>query len=469
MSAVVRYFAELGRGIVRGWDRFFFTPADPTPLGAIRVVAGLLATWNLLVYGMEFTALLGPEGLADPGTVVRMRPPGSSLWSFWDWLPPSAFLPAWWGALVALALFTLGLFSRVTAILAWAIVASTARRAAPFLFGFDQILSTLLLYLAATGASGQAISLDRFFGRWRQYRALARRKRASGPIAWQGTGVPAPSVSANLGLRLIQVHLCLIYGLSGMAKLQGEMWWGGTAVWPTWVDREFAIMDLSWLASYPLLINFATHMTVAVELSYPFLIWNRLLRPLLLGIVAAMHLGIGLTLGLNEFALAMLAMNLAFVDGAWLRSLVTGSGPPAKLLYDGACPRCRGSVAILAAADPGRIVEPVDLTAVDVRKVHPSLTPEACMAAMHLVSGDGKRAWPGYDAAAKLGRWFPLFWPFGLLTLVPGVAVVGRRAYNRIAAARPREVPCTDEVCGLPGAGSGEGGEPATAVRGARP
>ena len=85
--------------------------------------------------------------------------------------------------------------------------------------------------------------------------------------------------------------------------------------------------------------------------------------------VVAMHLGIAvMSPGLTEFALAMLAANLAFVSGAWLRGLVTGPTQPAlRVLFDGACPRCRASMALITAADPDHVVEPIDLTAVDVQ------------------------------------------------------------------------------------------------------
>ena len=44
----------------------------------------------------------------------------------------------------------------------------------------------------------------------------------------------------------------------------------------------------------------------------------------------------------------MIAANLAFVSGPWLRSLVAGRDvdqPAGRVLYDGACPRCRASMA----------------------------------------------------------------------------------------------------------------------------
>ncbi len=181
------------------------------------------------------------------------------------------------------------------------------------------------------------------------------------------------------------------------------------------------------------------------------LIWVRRLRPLVIASVVGLHVGIDLTLGLTEFAVAMLAGNLAFVSGAWLRSLVAGrpeDQPAGRVLYDGACPRCRASIALLSAADPDRVVEPVDLTAVDVRTIHPGLTREACMEAMHLVRRDG-RVSAGFDAVVVLARWLPMAWPLGVLGSIPGVAPLGRRVYHKIAASRPRDVPCNDETCSL--------------------
>jgi predicted DCC family thiol-disulfide oxidoreductase YuxK len=260
-------------------------------------------------------------------------------------------------------------------------------------------------------------------------------------------GVPTPTIPANIALWLIQLHLVLIYAMAGLAKLQGVAWWNGTAIWGTLAAAEFRVLDLTWLAAFPLLLNFLTHASVALELAYPVLIWSRVFRPLLLTAVVLMHAGIELTLGLGEFCVAMLAGNLAFVSGAWLRSLVTGREQPAgRVLYDGACPRCRASMAWLTAADPDRVIEPVDLTAVDVAAVHPSLTKESCVRAMHLVRSDG-RVSAGYDALVTLAGWMPLYWPVFWFAALPPVAWLGRRVYNRVAASRARDVPCTDELC----------------------
>jgi predicted DCC family thiol-disulfide oxidoreductase YuxK len=443
------YLAELWGAAARGWNAFFFTPADPTPVGLIRVAVGLLLLWNLAIYGLDLHAYFGTVGWADPAIVRQIRATERPYdWSFWLLVPDALLRPAWLACLVVLLLFTVGLWSRLTAVLAWAIVVSTVRRAPVSLFGFDQVVSTLALYLAVTGASGQSVSLDRFLARYRQARGAVARRRQDGRWTFP-PGVPGPTVSANLALRLIQLHLVLMYGAAGLAKLQGPAWWNGMAIWGTLAAGEFRLFDLTWLAAWPWLLNLLTHFALAFELGYPVLIWVRVLRPLLVTTAIVMHVGIGLTLGLGEFGLAMIAANLAFVSGPWLRSLVAGrSQPSGRVLYDGACPRCRASMALVAAADPDHVVEPIDLTAVEVASIHPSLTREACLRSMHLVRADG-RVVAGYDAVLTLARWLPLFWPLGLLGSLPMVPPVGRRVYNRVAASRPRDVPCTDDVCGI--------------------
>jgi predicted DCC family thiol-disulfide oxidoreductase YuxK len=449
LTGPIAYAAELSDTVGRAWNRFFFAPADPTPLGLIRILVGLLLLWSLGVYGLDLRAFLGSEGWADPAVVRQLmaeRTPWA--WSFWLWVPDGLLVPVWLGCLAVLALYTLGLWSRATAVLAWVIAVSTARRVPVSLFGFDQVVATWALYLAATGSSGQAVSLDRFLARWRRARADVSRRRQDG--RWVvPPGAPEPTVSANLGLRLIQLHLAFIYGMAGLAKLQGAAWWAGYAAWGVVATGEFRRLDLTWLAAYPYLLNLLTHAGLFVELTYPALIWVRVLRPLVLVLVVLMHFTIDLTLGLTEFGLAMVAGNLAFCSGPWLRSLVAGRRQPAgRVLYDGTCPICRTTMALIAAADPDRVVEPVDLTAVDVATVHPSLTRAACRRAMHLVRADG-RVDVGYDAVLTLGRWTPLAWPLAGVASLPGVARLGRRVYNDFAATRPSDVTCTDESCGL--------------------
>jgi predicted DCC family thiol-disulfide oxidoreductase YuxK len=453
VSEMIDYFSTLVSTARRAWNGFFFAPADPTPLGLIRIAAGLLAFWSLLVFGLDLNDYFGSLGWADPAVIRQSQLARQPLaWSFWFLVPDNLLRPVWLICLTVLGLYTVGLFSRITGVLAWVIVVSTVRRLPIALFGFDQVLSTLLFYLAVTFSSGQAVSLDRFWERWRQARAAARLPKTQGGrrVSPGQPGAAVPTISVNLALRLIQLHTAFIYGMAGLAKVQGPSWWNGMALWGTMTAGEFVTFDFTELANWPLVLNFLTHASLALELLYAILIWIPLFRPVMILGMVGLHLGIAFVApGLTEFGLAMIAANLAFVSGVWLRSLATGRKQPVlRVVFDGACPRCRASMAFLTAADPDHVVDPIDLTAVDVETLHPALTKKACLESMHVISKWG-RVTAGFDGVRSLGAWLPLFWPLGLLAWMPGVAWVGRRVYNHLAATRPRDVPCTDEVCGI--------------------
>jgi hypothetical protein len=322
-TGLARFLVRLGSGLLdyvvdlfltagRAWHEFFFIPADPTPLGLIRLAVGLLALWNYAVIGLDLRSNLGSDGWASPEALRAFYGGwkwGSTAWSLWLLVPDRLLPVAWTAGLVVLALFTLGFWSRVTAVLAWVILVSTSRRAPVLFFGFDEAMLTWTMYLAASGASGQALSLDRLLARGR------RRKQTAG-----STGSPVvATVSANLGLRLIQLHLCLIYAAAGLSKLQGRAWWSGDATLMILLAPEYRVGHLAWLAGYPRLLNLLTHGTVALEILYPILVWVRVCRPLMVLGMVGLHLGIILTMGLTEFSLSMIAANLAFVSPRWLR------------------------------------------------------------------------------------------------------------------------------------------------------
>jgi hypothetical protein len=333
LSGVARYFADLAATSRRAWCAFFFTPADPISLGLIRIMVGLLLLWDIAILGVDLPSFLGSDGWIGPEAARAYLAHHSPwAWSFWLLVPDSGLYAAWAVCLVILVLFTLGLGSRATAVLAWVIAVSTARRAPAVLFGFDQTISTWVFYLAVFGASGQSLSLDRLLARNRAARAVgsSRHGRQGSEAADLRAVIPMPTVSANLSLRMIQLHLALVYGSAGLSKLMGPEWWNGTALEMIILTPEFRRFDLAWLAAFPLLLNLGTHAGLLLEISYPVLVWVRPLRPLVLVSMALMHFGIDLLLGLTEFGLAMIAANLAFVSGTWIRTMAASTHRPAE-------------------------------------------------------------------------------------------------------------------------------------------
>jgi hypothetical protein len=183
------------------------------------------------------------------------------------------------------------------AVLGYICAVSYANRITPgAYFGLDTINCFLALYLTL-GPCGSRYSVDRL---WRLRRGAPDRI--------------APSVSTNVAIRLIQVHMCVVYLFSGIAKLRGSEWWGGWAAWWSFANLEYQTLDMTWLADHPYLINFMSQLTVFWELSYCALIWPRLTRPWMLFLAVVMHGGIIFALGMPTFGLVMLIGNLAFIS-----------------------------------------------------------------------------------------------------------------------------------------------------------
>lgn len=284
------------------WNTFWFTPADPLPLAVVRICTGLLLTWSCIVWLLDPDAFFGDRGWLAPTEVWRMNDQP------WQWSLHFA-MPGPNGArvlaavsLVAAVLLTLGLATPIAAVVSLLALVSAANRAPLSTFGLDDTLGMLLIGLAV-GPSGARLSLD---------------ERLLG--AGQGSG--APSVRANVALRILQVHLCVVYFFSGCGKLFGASWWEGTAIWGAAANVQYRTIDLTWLAWHPLVINALTLGTLFWEVGYAALVWPRLTRRVFLAMAVMVHLGIGLAMGMMEFGLAMITANLAFVPAASWRRLL---------------------------------------------------------------------------------------------------------------------------------------------------
>jgi uncharacterized membrane protein YphA (DoxX/SURF4 family) len=317
-------FAWLATGWT-GWNRFWFTPRRPTTLGVIRIATGLIALYSQLVWTLEFDTFFSEQGLLP--NEYRQLFFGVYTWSHFDFVQSPALLKLiHWAGLGVVILFTAGLFTRVTSILTTLILISYINRATGALFGLDQILVLLCLYLSL-GNSGGAFSMDRMIRRWREKKGEsghssltagnAQSREGQGGKGWLGTGggAEAPAdVLTNIAIRLIQLHLCLIYFYAGLGKLQGETWWNGQAIWFTVASYEYQTLDLSWMAQHMELVAILTLVTVYWEVTYPALIWYRWTRPVMLAIALLTHLGIGIAMGMLTFGLIMIVANLSFVE-----------------------------------------------------------------------------------------------------------------------------------------------------------
>jgi hypothetical protein len=325
------------RDAVRGWDRFWFTPADPTTIAFMRICGGLLVFYVHLTYSWGLFGYVGPDAWIDQPLVryitheipVYAMPftwtdnmvqvaNGNYYWSiFFHVTDPGWIVTLHIFFLTCMLLFTLGLWTRWTGALSWIGAMSYVQRASSTVFGLDTMMMIVLLYLMIAPA-GATLSLDRLIQKWRA------RKR--------GELIPEvePSHAANFALRLTQVHFCIIYLATGTSKLLGSTWWSGTALDLVLLNPSFAPMDqpfyyrlMQFLATHRWLWHTVTSLgiiyTLLVELAFPFLVWTRNWRWFMVCCSVLLHAGIGLCMGLTTFSLMMMIMVSSFLPAELFR------------------------------------------------------------------------------------------------------------------------------------------------------
>jgi len=309
MNALITYLRELTRAAVEGWNRFFFAPSDPATVGLVRLLAGSMMFYTHLVWTLALDDFFGTHAWVTPASAADgVGLQSRFAWSyFWDVPSSGALWMLHIATLVIMAMYALGLFTRVTTGLSWLAAIAYANRTPGALFGLDQINTMLAMYLTLAPA-GEAFSLDRWL----------KAHRAGGLLPKS-----QPSVSANLAARLIQLHMCVIYFFAGLSKLQGNTWWDGSALWWGFANYEYQSLDMTWMAGAPLLVAMLTTITVYWELSFCVLVWPRILRPLVLFMAIPLHLGIGVCLGMMTFGLVMLIALVSFIPPDVVRATFT--------------------------------------------------------------------------------------------------------------------------------------------------
>lgn len=310
MNLVRGYLSELSRATLTGWNRFWFTPADAATLGLIRILAGAMLFYTHLVWALDLDDFFGPASWVSAEAAdlaVRLPERANWAWSYlWLVRSPALLWTVHLAALAVFAMLALGLWTRVVSVLAFLAAVSYVNRVPGALFGLDQINCLLAMYLVV-GPSGDAYSLDRW---------LARRRGQAGQAP------PAPTTTANLAIRLMQIHMCVIYFFAALGKLRGDTWWSGGALWLSFANLEYQSLDMTWTAGWDLPSAIATQVTVYWELFFCVLVWPRLTRPLMLAIAVPVHLGIAVCMGMITFGLVMLIGCLSFVPPWLVRRLI---------------------------------------------------------------------------------------------------------------------------------------------------
>jgi hypothetical protein len=141
----------------------------------------------------------------------------------------------------------------------------------------------------------------------------------------------------NVGVGLIYLQVVTLYFVSGTLKMQGEVWFNGTALYYiTGVEAySTGVQLLRDLFSNPVVVTLGCYSAMVYQVGFPFMLTSRFhLVWVLLGI--SFHLGIFVVMGLTTFSAIMIGLILFTVrDSEWASLQAFASGLVSRLRQGG--------------------------------------------------------------------------------------------------------------------------------------
>jgi hypothetical protein len=273
------------------WERFWFEPEETSTLALVRIAFGLVVlAWTVTLAHDAYPFFTDSGVLPSPD----YDPDAVAAWGVLD-LFDSRLAVALVLAVLALASLSLaaGHWTRLAAVLVFVGLVSLQRRN-PYVFNSGDGLLKVTAFYMMLAPAGLSLSLDR----WRRARGAFWEFPRRAPWA----------------LRLMQVQLSVVYLSSLWTKLSGTTWNDGTAIsFAVRLDDLERFAAPAWIFGNELIANLLTYATLATEASIGILVWNRRLRPWVLGLGVALHLGIDLALRVGFFTFALFVLYLAFL------------------------------------------------------------------------------------------------------------------------------------------------------------
>jgi hypothetical protein len=290
--------------LLRRWSenlmRFLFASETDKWLAALRIGLGLQVAIYALFLRSDWHFLFASTG---KGLVSRAL--GEAITSFDSPLIPKlgwlvalggyahisedGVLSIAWACLLCTGpLLLLGLFSRLAAIIAWFLHLCAAESGGLFAYGADNFMTMGLFYLMLSPLPDR-YSLDHWLLK---------------------VEVKGPQL-LGFWRRVLQVHMCFVYFIGGLAKCLGSGWWNGANLWRSLTRPPFNLISPDILVGFKYLLPILGISICLIELGYPFFIWIKRTRLVWLACILAMHVAIGLAMGMYLFALVMIVLNIA--------------------------------------------------------------------------------------------------------------------------------------------------------------
>lgn len=282
-------------GLIDRLDDWFFAEQRVHALALTRIIFGVALFVTYLCYSPYLEWYWGSDGLLP--YIFNLKPPYT--------LTQTALWPIFGALMLSALCFTVGLFTRIAGLLLLAGHFCFIRWGVLHTWGWAETMPLLLLYVSLSGA-GRWLSVDAWWA--------ARQGRPISPTA------------SRWALRLVQIHVCMIYVAAGWHRIDDGGWLRGEMVYEAMSNTWYTRLPLVDFQPYKAVMAWATWGTEFLELLAPVALWLRPTRKIWMIGLIAMHTGLHLGASVGMWQPMMVGSLLSFADpqsveglASWLR------------------------------------------------------------------------------------------------------------------------------------------------------
>jgi len=279
------------KNLLKSWNHFFFIERSTYNLAFFRVVWGALIFLNILFEVGNVEDFYGPNAVVSLEVVNNhFSHFHLSLFKLLKNTSSSAYA-IYLFTLVSLFLVTIGLFTRVALWGALIGLVSLHMRNVWILSSADVLIRCVFVILVWSPCFN-VLSVDSY---------LARRR-----------GRPFSVVASQWTWRLLQIQVSVVYLWTFWAKIKGDAWFDGSAVYYATRLDTMKNITLPWVLDHKNIIMLSTWGTLIIECALGSLIWFKRLRtPVVIGGVL-LHVGIEVVMAIPFFEWIMIALLMSF-------------------------------------------------------------------------------------------------------------------------------------------------------------
>jgi uncharacterized membrane protein YphA (DoxX/SURF4 family) len=280
------------------WKQFWFRSESPLGISIFRIIYGLIVLEYCLLLYPDLLNWFGQHGICSLDSSRKMfaflGPLGLNVF---DWLPSgdTTIIVVFWLLVIAAICLTIGLFTNVSALFVFVILASLQQQDGLIVQGGHILLKMIGFYLIFAPC-GYYFSCDRLL--------KMKRQPASAPDEASPSGWPQ---------RMLRFFIAFVYFQAFWCKLDDNKWVDGTAIYYVLHENEFLRFPVTWIANNLPLCQALTWGTLAIECAMWSLIWFKETRYFVICAALLLHLGIEYTMNLPLFESLMIASLIVFV------------------------------------------------------------------------------------------------------------------------------------------------------------